>query len=99
MSLPKRSSPPAIGSRAEYILPPLLRLVLTRSVYRLPPCDWFSHGVYTASPLAIGCHAEYIGQLCRLCCAMEIPILCARPRRPARCTPSTTLTWSVWATR
>eukprot|EP00959_Pyramimonas_sp_CCMP1952_P283333 5923097-Pyramimonas_sp.AAC.1 len=30
------------------------------NVYRLPSCDWFSRGVYTASPFAIGSHAEYI---------------------------------------
>eukprot|EP00976_Prorocentrum_cordatum_P104752 1194018-Prorocentrum_minimum.AAC.5 len=36
------------------ILPPLLRLVFTLSIYFLPSCDWFSHWVHTASPLAIG---------------------------------------------
>eukprot|EP00959_Pyramimonas_sp_CCMP1952_P161531 3377778-Pyramimonas_sp.AAC.1 len=46
--------PLAIGPHTEYILPSLLRLVLTRSIYCLPSCDWSSHGVYTASPLAIG---------------------------------------------
>eukprot|EP00976_Prorocentrum_cordatum_P020695 420344-Prorocentrum_minimum.AAC.2 len=43
-----------------YILPPLVRLVLTRSIYCLPSCDWFSRGAYTASPLVIGSHAEHI---------------------------------------
>eukprot|EP00959_Pyramimonas_sp_CCMP1952_P130030 2719182-Pyramimonas_sp.AAC.1 len=29
------------ASHAGYILPPLLRLVLTRGMYCLPSCDWF----------------------------------------------------------
>eukprot|EP00976_Prorocentrum_cordatum_P116510 1196174-Prorocentrum_minimum.AAC.9 len=36
------ASPPAIGSHAGYILPPLLRLVLALGIYRRPSCDWFS---------------------------------------------------------
>eukprot|EP00976_Prorocentrum_cordatum_P075988 1182118-Prorocentrum_minimum.AAC.6 len=48
---------PAIGSHTGYILPPLLRLVLTLGTYCLPFCDWFSHWVHTASPPAIGSHA------------------------------------------
>eukprot|EP00976_Prorocentrum_cordatum_P066954 1178521-Prorocentrum_minimum.AAC.3 len=36
------ASPPAIGSHAGYIPPPLLRLVLTLGIYRLPSCNWFS---------------------------------------------------------
>eukprot|EP00976_Prorocentrum_cordatum_P060186 1175793-Prorocentrum_minimum.AAC.7 len=35
------ASPPAIGSYAGYIPPPLLRSVLTPGIYRLPSCDWF----------------------------------------------------------
>eukprot|EP00959_Pyramimonas_sp_CCMP1952_P116234 2430066-Pyramimonas_sp.AAC.1 len=31
----------AIGSLAGYIPPPLLRLVLSPGIYRLPCCDWF----------------------------------------------------------
>eukprot|EP00959_Pyramimonas_sp_CCMP1952_P263387 5507930-Pyramimonas_sp.AAC.1 len=37
-----------------YILPPLLRSVLTLGIYCLPSCDWFSREVYTASPPVIG---------------------------------------------
>eukprot|EP00976_Prorocentrum_cordatum_P096152 1190450-Prorocentrum_minimum.AAC.2 len=33
---------------------------LTWSIYCLPSCNWFSRRVYTASPPAIGSHAEYI---------------------------------------
>eukprot|EP00976_Prorocentrum_cordatum_P084304 1185598-Prorocentrum_minimum.AAC.3 len=33
--------PPAFGSHAGYILPPLPRLVLTLGIYCLPSCDWF----------------------------------------------------------
>eukprot|EP00959_Pyramimonas_sp_CCMP1952_P165243 3453899-Pyramimonas_sp.AAC.1 len=36
------ASPPAIGSHAGYIPPPLRRLVLTLGIYRLPSGDWFS---------------------------------------------------------
>eukprot|EP00976_Prorocentrum_cordatum_P047432 957987-Prorocentrum_minimum.AAC.2 len=56
----ERPSPPATGSHAGYILPPLLRpvltlgilppllrLVLTLGIYCLPSCDWFSRCVYT----------------------------------------------------
>eukprot|EP00976_Prorocentrum_cordatum_P080330 1183933-Prorocentrum_minimum.AAC.1 len=43
-----------------YIPPPLLRLVLTLGIYRLPSCDWFSRWVHTASPPTIGSPAGYI---------------------------------------
>eukprot|EP00959_Pyramimonas_sp_CCMP1952_P016828 356902-Pyramimonas_sp.AAC.1 len=43
-----------------YILPPLLRLVLTLGIYCLPSCGWFSRWVYTASPPAVGSHTGYI---------------------------------------
>eukprot|EP00976_Prorocentrum_cordatum_P110437 1195199-Prorocentrum_minimum.AAC.2 len=33
--------------------------ILTLSIYCLPSCDWFSRGIHTASPLAIGSHVEY----------------------------------------
>eukprot|EP00959_Pyramimonas_sp_CCMP1952_P189335 3960490-Pyramimonas_sp.AAC.1 len=36
------ASPHVIGSHDGYIPPPLLRLVLTMGIYRLPFCDWFS---------------------------------------------------------
>eukprot|EP00959_Pyramimonas_sp_CCMP1952_P061178 1278593-Pyramimonas_sp.AAC.1 len=53
-------SPPAIGSHAGNILPPLLRLVLMLGIiYCLPSCDWFSRWQYTASPPTIGSHAGY----------------------------------------
>eukprot|EP00976_Prorocentrum_cordatum_P078623 1183197-Prorocentrum_minimum.AAC.1 len=68
------ASPPAIGSRAGYIPPPLLRLALTLDIYRLPSCDWLSRWVILlrfAGPPApttarmhstpqIGSHAGYI---------------------------------------
>eukprot|EP00959_Pyramimonas_sp_CCMP1952_P224725 4699122-Pyramimonas_sp.AAC.1 len=54
------ASPPAIGSHAEYMPPPLLRLVLMLGIYCFPSYDWFSRWVYTASPLTIGSHAGYI---------------------------------------
>eukprot|EP00976_Prorocentrum_cordatum_P095087 1190042-Prorocentrum_minimum.AAC.1 len=51
---------PAIGARAEYIPPSLLRLVLAPSMFRVPSCDWFSRRVHSAFPPAIGSRAEYI---------------------------------------
>eukprot|EP00959_Pyramimonas_sp_CCMP1952_P296921 6211765-Pyramimonas_sp.AAC.1 len=71
------ASPPTIGSHAEYILPPLLRLVLTRSICCLPSYDGFSRGVYAASPLAIGYRAgNILPPLLRLALTRSIYCLC-----------------------
>eukprot|EP00959_Pyramimonas_sp_CCMP1952_P074376 1554074-Pyramimonas_sp.AAC.1 len=48
-----------LQSRRE-VLSHLALFNLSARVYCLPSCDWFSRGVYTASPLAIGSYAEYI---------------------------------------
>eukprot|EP00976_Prorocentrum_cordatum_P115723 1196054-Prorocentrum_minimum.AAC.2 len=53
----------------------------TLGVIRLPSCDWFSRGVYTASPPVIGSHAEYIlPSLLRLVLTRSVPR--GRPGRP-----------------
>eukprot|EP00959_Pyramimonas_sp_CCMP1952_P108711 2273159-Pyramimonas_sp.AAC.1 len=61
-----RSAPPA-----------LFRLVLTLGIYCLPSYDWFSRGVYTATPPAIGSqypHWNVCGSL--LIYIYSIPNIC-----------------------
>eukprot|EP00959_Pyramimonas_sp_CCMP1952_P099420 2078529-Pyramimonas_sp.AAC.1 len=81
-------SPPAIGSNAGYILPPLLRLVLTLGIYCLPSCDWFSRLVYTASPPAIGSYAACRPSGTRRCAPTGEGRNVSRTRAAARCAPS-----------
>eukprot|EP00976_Prorocentrum_cordatum_P000628 12499-Prorocentrum_minimum.AAC.1 len=61
VSSPRSSDLPRVAVwDAGYILPPLLRLVLTLGISRLPSCDWFLRWVYPASPPVIGSYAGYI---------------------------------------